>query len=77
MANINRLQRLKELLWQKYDDEIRYEGDWFYFANGYTYNFIYDNEQDSCFVYKRINGVTDYSQEICLEKRVRKWITVV
>jgi hypothetical protein len=74
MANINRLQRFKELLWQKYDDEIRENQDWFYKGWGWEINFVENNNESSCIAYKVKNGITDWNNGyIILEKFIKEW----
>jgi len=76
MPNINRLNRLKELLWQKYDDEIKDQEDWFYKSWGWEINFIENHVESSAVVYKIKDGETDFSDMIILEKYVKKWTKV-
>jgi len=74
MPNLNRLNRLKELLWQKYDDEIKDQEDWFYYAHGWTYNFIENPQESSVTIYRcKKDQETNYSDYIILEKYVKKW----
>ena len=73
MANIKRLQRFKELLWQRYDDRIRDEQEWSYDTFGWTINFIEDNDESSVVAYRIKNDKTDWSDYIVLEKYVKEW----
>jgi hypothetical protein len=74
MANINRLQRFKELLWQKYDDEIRENQDWFYKGWGWEINIVENNVEKSCIAYRIKNGATDWNDDyIVLEKFIKEW----
>jgi hypothetical protein len=73
MANLKRLNRLRELLWQKNDDKIRYEQEWSYDTFGWTINFIEDNDESSVVAYRIKNDKTDWSDYIVLEKYVKEW----
>ena len=73
MANLNRLNRLRELLWQKNDDKIRYEQEWSYDTFGWTIKFIEDNDESSVIAYRIKNDKTDWSDYIVLEKYVKEW----
>jgi len=78
MPNLNRLHRFKELLWQKYDDEIKEEEDWFYKGWGWEINFTEDENESTVVIYKIKNGLTDWSDDyIILEKYVKEWRKVV
>ena len=73
MANLKRLNRLRELLWQKNDDKIRYAQEWSYDTFGWTINFIEDNDESSVIAYRIKNDKTDWSDYIVLEKYVKEW----
>jgi hypothetical protein len=73
MASLKRLNRLRELLWQKNDDKIRYEQEWSYDTFGWTINFIEDNDESSVVAYRIKNDKTDWSDYIVLEKYVKEW----
>ena len=73
MASLKRLNRLRELLWQKKDDKIRYEQEWSYDTFGWTINFIEDNDESSVIAYRIKNDKTDWSDYIVLEKYVKEW----
>jgi hypothetical protein len=73
MASLKRLNRLRELLWQKNDDKIRYEQEWSYDTFGWTINFIEDNDESSVIAYRIKNDKTDWSDYIILEKYVKEW----
>ena len=73
MASLKRLNRLRELLWQKNDDKIRYEQEWSYDTFGWTINFIEDNDESSVIAYRIKNDKTDWSDYIVLEKYVKEW----
>ena len=73
MTSLKRLNRLRELLWQKNDDKIRYEQEWSYDTFGWTINFIEDNDESSVVAYRIKNDKTDWSDYIVLEKYVKEW----
>ena len=73
MTSLKRLNRLRELLWQKNDDKIRYEQEWSYDTFGWTINFIEDNDESSVIAYRIKNDKTDWSDYIVLEKYVKEW----
>jgi len=77
MPNMNRLNRFKELLWNKYDDEIKQEKDWFYKGWGWEINFVEDELESSAVIYRVKDGLTDWSEYIILEKYVKEWRKVV
>jgi len=77
MPNMNRLHRFKELLWNKYDEEIKQETDWFYKGWGWEINFVEDENESSAVIYRIKDGLTDWSDYIVLERYIKEWRKVV
>ena len=77
MAKINHLKRIADILWNQFDEEIKYQGDWFWATRNWEINFTFDDEREIIVAYPRKKGDTDWSKPIVLSERVRKWKTIV
>jgi hypothetical protein len=77
MSTIKRLKRCADILWNKYDDEIKQEGDWFYALRTWEINFTLEDDSETIVAYRRKGCVTDWSDYIVLSKRVREWRDIV
>jgi hypothetical protein len=73
MANIKRLNRIKDILYNRYIDEIIYEGDWMYNLKSWTFNFVEETDFRSVVAYRVIDNETQWNDFIVLEKYVNEW----
>ena len=77
MSKIKHLKRIADILWNRFDDEIKHEGDWFWATRNWEINFTLEDDRESIVAYPRKKGDTDWSKPIVLSERVRKWKTLV
>ena len=77
MSKERHLKRIAKILWDKYEDEIRENEDWFWATRNWEINFTFDDEREIIVAYPRKKGDTDWSKPTILSERVRKWKTLV
>jgi hypothetical protein len=73
MSKERHLKRIAKILWDKYEDEIRENEDWFWATRNWEINFTYEPDSESVVAYKRTNGITDWSDSVVLENRKKIW----
>jgi hypothetical protein len=73
MSSIKHLKRCAEILWNRYDDEIKAEGDWFFALRKWEINFTLDDDRETIIAYRRKGCKTDWSNYVVLSERVREW----
>lgn len=77
MSTYKRLKRCADILWNKYDDEIKEHRDWFYALRTWEINFSLEDDCESVVAYRRKNGKTDWSDYVILSQRIREWREIV
>ena len=77
MSTKNHLKRMADILWNHYDDEIRQNRDWYWATKNWEFNFVCDPDWENITAYRRKGCVTDWSDYIVLEDRVKVWKEIV
>ena len=77
MSTLNHLKRASNILYNNFDIEIMRDGDWSYNLKHWTINFIVETDYESTTAYRVIDGKTNWSDYIILEKRIKQWKEIV
>lgn len=77
MSTIKHLKRIVKILRDNFEDEIIEHVDWTYNLKNWTINFMTEEDGESVTAYRATDDVTDWSDYITLELRVREWRELV
>lgn len=77
MSTIKHLKRIVKILRDNFEDEIIEHVDWTYNLKNWTINFVTEDDGESVTAYRVIDDLTNWSDYITLELRVREWKELV
>ena len=77
MSTIKHLRKASNILYNNFDIQIIRDGDWTYNLKNWTINFIVEPDYESTTAYRVIDGKTNWSDYIILEKRIKEWKELV
>ena len=77
MSTIKHLKRIVKILRDNFEDEIIDHVDWTYNLKNWTINFMTEEDGESVTAYRVIDDLTNWSDYITLELRVREWKELV
>jgi hypothetical protein len=77
MSKINHLKRIVQILRDNFENEIIDHVDWTYNLKNWTINFMTEEDGESVTAYRVTNDVTNWSDYITLELRVKEWKELV
>ena len=77
MSQFAHLQKIADILWNNFDDEIRETGDWYWNLKNWTFNFIVDPDYESITAYRAKDNITQWNDYITISSRKKVWKELV
>ena len=73
MSQFAHLQKIADILWNNFDDEIRETGDWYWNLKNWTFNFVHEDDYESITAYKVKDNTTQWSDYVVISSRKKVW----